>query len=197
MIWTGDEIPKDWNKGLIVKIVKKGDRPCCDNYKAITLLSVPSKVFTKIIIQRIQEGINEELRQGQAGFRRGKVMRMNTTHNNPVKLNEKDLEDVDTFTYLGEIVTTKGGCDNDMDNRLKKAKGQFSRLRKIWRSSVLSFKTKVRLFNSLVTSVLLYGCETWKTTEQDKKKLNTFQNRCLRQILKIIWLIQYPTKTVT
>ena len=57
----------------------------------------------------------------------------------------------------------------------------------MWRSSVLSFKTKVRLFNSLVISVLLYGCETWKTTEQDKKKLNTFQNRCLRQILKIRW----------
>ena len=112
---------------------------------------------------------------------------MNTTNNNPVKLNEKDLEDVDTFTYLGGIVTTKGGCDNDMDNRLKKAKGQFSRLRKIWSSSVLSLKTKVGLFNSLVTAVLLYGCETWKTTEQDKKKLNTFQNRCLRQILKIRW----------
>ena len=34
-------------------------------------------------------------------------MRKNTTNNNPVKLNDKDLEDVDTFTYLGGIVTAK------------------------------------------------------------------------------------------
>mgnify|MGYP002637338025 FL=1 len=80
-----------------------------------------------------------------------KVMRMNTTNNNPVKLNEKDLEDVDTFTYLGGIVTTKGGCDNDMDNRLKKAKGQFSRLRKIRRSSVLSGQVILQLSHTSPT----------------------------------------------
>ena len=72
MIWIGEEIPKDWNKGLIIKIVKKGDTTLCDNYRGITLLSVPSKIFTKIIIQRIQEGIDDELRQEQAGFRKGK-----------------------------------------------------------------------------------------------------------------------------
>ena len=78
-------------------------------------------------------------------------MRMNTTNNNPVKLNEKDLEDVDTFTYLGGIVTTKGGCDNEMDNRLKKAKGQFSRLRKIRRSSVLSGQVILQLSHTSPT----------------------------------------------
>ena len=35
--------------------------------------------------------------------------------------------------------------------------------------------------------VLLYGCETWKTTKMDEKKLNTFQNQCLRRILRIRW----------
>jgi hypothetical protein len=40
-------------------------------------------------------------------------------------------------------------------------------------------------------SVLIYGSETWKTTEGDKKNLDTFQNRCLRQLLKVGW----PDKT--
>ena len=48
-------------------------------------------------------------------------MRMNTTNNNPVKLNEKDLEDVDTFTYIGGIVTTKGGCDNDIGQQVQES----------------------------------------------------------------------------
>ena len=68
-------------------------------------------------------------------------MQMSTTDKNPVKLNEKNLEDVDTFTYLGGKVTIEGDCDNDMHNRVKNTKGQFIRLRKIWRPSVLSFKT--------------------------------------------------------
>ena len=43
-IWTANEIPRDWNKGLIVKIPKKGDLQNCDNWRGITLLSMPSKI---------------------------------------------------------------------------------------------------------------------------------------------------------
>ena len=105
----------------------------------------------------------------------------------PVKINENEIEDVNTFTYLGGVVTSTGGCDEDITNRLGKAKAQFRRLRKIWSSSKFSIQTKVKLYNSLVLSVLTYGSETWKTTEHDKKKLDTFQNRCLRQMLRIRW----------
>ena len=45
----------------------------------------------------------------------------------------------------------------------------------------------MRLFNSNVKSVLLYGCETWKATAGTLKKVQTFVNRCLRTILKIRW----------
>ena len=114
-------------------------------------------------------------------------MRLNTNIKDPVKIDDQDIEDVETFTYLGGIVTSAGGCDEDITNRLGKAKGQFRRLKNIWSSSKLSILTKVRLFNSLVMSVLTYGSETWKTTERDKKKLDTFQNRCLRQIIRIRW----------
>ncbi|KAK3099648.1 hypothetical protein FSP39_007482 [Pinctada imbricata] len=51
----------------------------------------------------------------------------------------------------------------------------------------VSIQTKIKLFNSLVMSVLTYGSETWKTIEKDKKKLDTFQNRCLRQLLRVRW----------
>lgn len=116
-----------------------------------------------------------------------KVMRLNSNVKTPVKINENEIEDVNTFTYLGGVVTSTGGCDEDITNRLGKAKAQFGRLRKIWSSSKFSIQTKVKLYNSLVLSVLTYGSETWKTTEHDKKKLDTFQNRCLRQMLRIRW----------
>ena len=48
-------------------------------------------------------------------------------------------------------------------------------------------KTKLRIFNTNVKSVLLYGSETWRTTKAISRKIQTFVNRCLRRILQIYW----------
>ena len=68
-IWTNDVIPNDWNKGLIVKLPKKGD---LQQWRGITLLSVPSKIFCRVLLNRIEGAIDVKMRQEQAGFRRGK-----------------------------------------------------------------------------------------------------------------------------
>ena len=54
-------------------------------------------------------------------------------------------------------------------------------------SSSVSRRTKVRLYKTLVKPVLMYGCETWKMNEGDAKRIDVFQNRCLRRIMKIKW----------
>ena len=71
-IWDSEEVPKSWKQGLIVKIPKKGDLTECGNWRGITLTSVPSKVFGRIIIDRIRDGVDTKLRKEQAGFRRGR-----------------------------------------------------------------------------------------------------------------------------
>ena len=48
-------------------------------------------------------------------------------------------------------------------------------------------RTKIRLYKTLIKPVLIYGCETWKMNEGDAKKIDVFQNRCLRRIMKVIW----------
>ena len=52
----------------------------------------------------------------------------------------------------------------------------------------MRLETKLRLYNSNVLSVLLYGSECWKLTAKLAHKLETFQNRCLRKILGVFWL---------
>ena len=44
-----------------------------------------------------------------------------------------------------------------------------------------------RILKSNVIAVLLYGCESWRMTKGDEAKLNTFQHKCLRRLLKIYW----------
>ena len=95
------------------------------------------------------------------------------------------VEDVSEFVYLGAMVDREGGGDRDIKNMLQKAREAFHRLARVWNTRVIGRKTKIHLFNTLVRPVLLYGCETWKITKKDEKRLDTFQVRCLRRIFRI------------
>ncbi|VDP31111.1 unnamed protein product [Schistosoma margrebowiei] len=99
----------------------------------------------------------------------------------------KDLEDVKTFTYLGSIIDEQGGSDEDVKARIGKARAAYLQLRNIWNSKQLSTNTKVRIFNTNVKTVLLYGAETWRTTKAIIQKIQVFINNCLRKILQIRW----------
>ena len=65
-----EEIPRDWKEGYLVNIPKKGDLSNCANYRGITLLSVPGKVFNRVILNRMKDLIDAQLRDEQAGFRK-------------------------------------------------------------------------------------------------------------------------------
>lgn len=352
-IWNEETLPEDWQIGLLVKIPKKGDLTLCGNWRGITLLSIASKILTKVILNRIQSVVDERLRKEQAGFRRnkscvdmintlriiieqsaeyqtplyltfvdfekafdsldrdaiwkalnrfrippkitniikatyenykcrvihdGKVsepfpvikgvkqgcqispimflmvldgvlrrvtktprgiqwrltqriedldfaddicfmshtindmrgkiedlhqegqkvglkinikktkeIRLNSTNNTPLTINNETIERVDKFQYLGSIVNQQGGSDEDVDERIKKARGAFAQLMPIWRCKDLRTKTKLRIFETNVKSVLLYGCQTWRVTKIISKKIQTFINSCLRKIHKIFW----------
>ena len=97
------------------------------------------------------------------------------------------LEQVSAFTYLGSLITTTGGTEEDVEASCRKAQVAFSISRPIWRSNFISLRTKIRIFNSNVKSVLLYGSETWRLTEKIITQLQTFTNRRLRYILGVWW----------
>ncbi|VDP50217.1 unnamed protein product [Schistosoma margrebowiei] len=108
-------------------------------------------------------------------------------HNNPMTVDGETLENVETFTYLESIIDEQGGSDADVKSRVDKAKTAFLQLKNIWNSKQLSTNVKVRIFNTNVKAVLLYGAETWKTTTTTIKKVQVFINSCLRKILNIDW----------
>ena len=53
-VWERKKMPKDWRIGLIAKILKKGYTANCNNWRGITLLSVPSNILARTILNRIQ-----------------------------------------------------------------------------------------------------------------------------------------------
>jgi hypothetical protein len=64
-------MPDDWKKSMIAKIPKKGDLTKCDNSRGISLLSIPGKVFCRVIMERIRKGVEQRLRNEQAAYRKG------------------------------------------------------------------------------------------------------------------------------
>ena len=66
------EVPTDLRNGIIVKLPKKGDLTDLNNWRGLTLLSVPGKVFVLILLNRLKNAIDDKMREEQAGFRPGR-----------------------------------------------------------------------------------------------------------------------------
>jgi hypothetical protein len=112
-------------------------------------------------------------------------IRVNTIVSQGLRLNGEDIKRSSGFCYLVSIVAENGGTSREVNARIQKARGSFSKLKRVWISKSLRKVTKIRIFNACVKSVLFYGCETWLVTNEIQRKIQTFVNRCLRYILRI------------
>ena len=74
-IWTTQQWPQDWKRSVFIPIPKKGNAKECSNYRTIALISHASKVMLKILQARLQQYVNPELPDIQAGFRKGRGIR--------------------------------------------------------------------------------------------------------------------------
>ena len=74
-IWKTQQRPQDWKRLVFIPIPKKGNAKECSNYHTIALTSHTSKVMLKILQDRLQQYMNCELPDIQAGFRKGRGTR--------------------------------------------------------------------------------------------------------------------------
>ena len=74
-IWKTQQWPQDWKRSVFIPIPKKGNAKECSNYHTIALFSYASKVMLKILQARLQQYMNLELPDVQAGFRKGRGTR--------------------------------------------------------------------------------------------------------------------------
>ena len=71
-IWETQQWPQDWKRSVCIPTPKKGNAKECSNYHTIGLISHASKVIFKILQTRLQQYVNQELPDVQAGFRKGR-----------------------------------------------------------------------------------------------------------------------------
>ena len=74
-IWNTQQWAQDWKRSVFIPIPKKGNAKECSNYCTIVLISHASKVKLKSLQARLQQYMNRELLDVQAGFRKGREIR--------------------------------------------------------------------------------------------------------------------------
>jgi hypothetical protein len=102
----------------------------------------------------------------------------------PVKImiDQKQLENVESFYYLCSILTNDGRCTCEIKYRIAMAKAAFNKKKTLF-TSILDLELRKKL----VKCIALYGAETWTFREVDQKHLESFKMWCWRRMEKISW----------
>jgi len=106
----------------------------------------------------------------------------------PVKImrDQKQLDNVESFKYLGSILTNDGRCTCEIKCTISMAKAAFNKKRTLF-TSTLDLELRKKLVKCYVWSIALYGAETWTLRAVDQKHLENFEMWCWRRMEKISW----------
>ena len=100
---------------------------------------------------------------------------------------------VESFTYLGSTLSHNATIDREITNRISKASSSFGRLRKtVWERRGINLATKLKVYQAVVLTTLLYGCETQTVYRKHERQINHFHLGCLRNLLHIRWQDKVP-----
>ena len=109
-------------------------------------------------------------------------------HPNPIIIDNEPVEFVDTFVYLGSGISSICNFELELNRRRNQASGVMRSLwRPLWKRQDISRRTKLRVYNAAVLSVLLYGAESWPLSKSLAKRLHGFDSRALRSLEGIRW----------
>ena len=83
-----------------------------------------------------------------------------------IHIDHKEVEQVQSFTYLGKLITDDGKSEGEIRSRIGLVENVFSKRYKLLTNKNISLKTRLRLTNCYVWSLFTYACDTWTLSKQ-------------------------------
>ena len=167
--------------------IQLGDYQLTDlDYADDIAIIAPSACVLQEALMILQEEAN--LVGMQISWPETKLMAItpNPTSHLPLKICNTEVLFVDSFTYLGSLITNDGSSSRDITSRIAKAASAVYRLSNpLFHKHRISIQTKINMYRALVVSVLLYGSEAWATTLADRRRLDVFDMHCQRRLLRV------------
>ncbi len=114
---------------------------------------------------------------------------MTTADKGKIKIvvNGKEVEEVDSFTFLGSTMDRDGECTPEIKRRMAMGRRAVVGMARIQKNKDISLATKCRLVNEIVFAIATYGCETWTLKRVDRRRIDAFELWCWRRLLRIPW----------
>ena len=99
-----------------------------------------------------------------------------------ISLDGDNIEVVDRFSYLGDVISTEGGAQEAVTSRIRSAWKKFKEVSNVICGRSISLKVRGTLYKSYVRNALTYGAECWALKMEDERRLKTTEMRMLRMI---------------
>ena len=100
-----------------------------------------------------------------------------------VNIDGMEVEVVETFKYLGMTVGKDGKMNEEINQRIGAANRCLFSLISLLKKRSISRNTKMKVYNTIIRPILIYGCESWSLTKQQEKRLEVFENKILRIVV--------------
>lgn len=146
--------------------------------------------YKRRIMQRMIDRLNITCKEYgmEINVKKTKVMVINAQGRikGTLRLDGVELERVTRFKYLGSWITEDARCEVDLRARVEMARSAFWQNKEIMRRNI-RFRTKMKILNTYVFSILNYGCESWTWNKAMQKKVDAFEMWCYRRMLRISW----------
>ena len=113
-----------------------------------------------------------------------------------IKIENKKLEKMESYNYLGQITTTKRKSEDDIKERNRKSWSCFGKNKEIFMNRNLPLSLKRQAFNQCIIPTTAYGCETSAINKQKNYKTKTMQRAMERKILQIKRKDEIPRREI-
>lgn len=128
---------------------------------------------TKVMVVSRQEGVQLEVNHGG-----------------------QQLEQVQSFKFLGSYKTATGDCTKDIKIRAALARQKATELINIWKDRNINTVLKVRVMKQMVWAVFLHGAEGWTIKKSDKNRIEALEMWCWRKMLGVSWREHRTNKSI-
>ena len=103
------------------------------------------------------------------------------------QIDGETMETVTDFIFLGSKITADGDCSHEIKRRLPLGRKATTNLDSILKSRNITLPTKVRILKAMVFPIVMYGCESWTIKTAERQRIDVFELRCWRRLLRAPW----------
>ena len=171
-VWETQQRPQDWKRSVFIPIPKKDSAKECSTYCTIVLISHASKVTLKIFQTRLQQYVNQEIPDIQAGFRKGRGTIdqtrvkgwLKTQHSktkfiasSPItsgQVEQEKVEAVTNFIFLGPKITVDNDCSHEI--KMPASWEESYDKHSILKSKDMTWMTEFCIIKAMVFPVVMY-----------------------------------------